>query len=209
MKKILAILFLIFTAFFAQAQYKDWTDAEIHLKDGAILIGKARLIMIDANLAYSFGSKEYLRYINFKIKQRKSIKYSPEEIEKIVFNLDYKLKGRRVKRQATYILIIISKNKKKIKYGFAELHIDGAVKLVKRTVSNSSNNRGSIYKESLLVRNNEEAIVFNYVELKSFKKRASEYFSNCPSLVLKIEDKKYTRNDLEGLVNYYNDNCAK
>ena len=121
--------------------------------------------------------------------------------------MDYKLKGRRLKRQAVYIPIIKSINKKKTKFGFAELVIDGEVKLVKRTVSNT--NYGSVFKESLLIRDNDMAIIFNYAELKSFKKRASEYFSDCPSLVSKVESKKYTRKDLEGLVNHYNDNCAK
>lgn len=209
MKKALLLISLVFLSFNIQAQYKDWTKAEIYLKDGSTLKGNARLTMLESKAGNSFNlsSKEYLRYINFEIKQRQSTKFTPEEVEKVVFDLDYKVKGRRVKRQAVYIPIIKSKNKKKTKFGFAELVIDGEVQLVKRAVSNS--NRGSVFKESLLVRNNGEAILFNYAELKSFKKRASEYFSDCPSLVLKIKDKKYTRKNLEGLVKHYNDNCAK
>ena len=85
--------------------------------------------------------------------------------------------------------------------------VDGNVKLVKRTVSNS--NRMSVFKESLLIRESEEAVFFNYVELKSFKKRASEYFSDCKDLIFRIEEGKYSRKNLNELVNYYNDNCAK
>lgn len=207
MKKNFFTTILVFISILVHSQYKDWCAAEIFFKDGTTLSGKARLNIIDAGLTFPFGSKEYLRYI--KGKQMKSTKFVPEEIEKIIFDLNYKTKGRREKKAVVYIPIIKSKNRKKDKLGFAELIIDGSVKLVKRTVSNSSNNRGSIYKESLLVRNNEEAILFNYVELKSFKKRASEYFSDCAALVSKIEDKKYRRKDLESLVKYYNDNCAK
>jgi hypothetical protein len=201
--------FLFFVTFFINAQYKDLTDAEIYLKSGEILKGKARLTMIEAKGGFplSSDSKEYLIYFNTDIKQRKGTKFSPEEVEKTIFDLDLKVNGRRVKKQTTYIPII--KNEKKGKLGFAKLIIDGTIKLVRRSVSNTSDNRLRIYKESLLVRDNNEAIVFNYAELKSFKKRALEYFSDCSSLVSKIEDEKYKRNDLEDLVNYYNDNCAK
>ena len=218
MKNTLLLVSLVFLSFNIQAQYKDWTKAKIYLKDGSTLKGNARLTMLESKVrsavfgskgenSFNLSSKEYLRYINFEIKQRKSTKFTPEEVEKVVFDLDYKLKGRRLKRQAVYIPIIKSINKKKTKFGFAELVIDGEVKLVKRTVSNT--NYGSVFKESLLIRDNDMAIIFNYAELKSFKKRASEYFSDCPSLVSKVESKKYTRKDLEGLVNHYNDNCAK
>lgn len=213
MNKALLLLSLLFLSFNVQAQYKDWTKAEIYLKDGSTLKGNSRLTMLESkpdnsfNQKYYLSSKEYLRYVNFEIKQRKSTKFTPEEIEKVVFDLDYKLNGRRVKRQAIYIPIIKIKNKKKAKFGFAELVIDGEVQLVKRAVSNSD--RGNVFKESLLIRNNEEAVLFNYAELKSFMKRASEYFGDCPSLVVKIESKKYTRKNLESLVKYYNDNCAK
>uniref|UniRef100_UPI00404753FD hypothetical protein n=1 Tax=Mariniflexile sp. TaxID=1979402 RepID=UPI00404753FD len=207
MKNYIFTAILVFISILAHSQYKDWCSSEIFLKDGTKLSGKARLTMIESKFGFPIPivSEEYLRYINFKIKQKKSTEFTPQEVEKIIFELDYKEKGKRVKRQATYIPIIKSENKNKL--GFAELIIDGTVKLVKRTVSNS--NRNSVFEESLLMRNNEEAIIFNYVELKSFKKRASEYFSDCSSLVSKIEDEKYNRKDLEDLVNYYNANCAK
>ncbi|MFZ5940206.1 MAG: hypothetical protein ACOYXB_06495 [Bacteroidota bacterium] len=41
----------------------------------------------------------------------------------------------------------------------------------------------------------------------SFKKDMIDYFSDCPSLVEKIESKEFRKNDLESMVRYYNLNC--
>lgn len=210
MIKTLALLPLFFLTINLQAQYKDWTDAEIYLKDGTVLKGKARLTMLESKNNGSVTSiflKEYLRYINFEIKQKKSTKFTPEEVDKVIFEVNEKIKGRRIKRKATYITIVKKKKRNKVQLGFAELIIDGKIKLVKRTVSDDG--RGTVFKESLLIRNEEEAVIFNYIELKSFKKRASEYFDDCPDLISRINKKRYNRKNLQAIVKFYNDNCAK
>lgn len=195
-------LFFLFFVLLVNAQYKDWTEAKVYLKNGTMLDGRARLTMLEGRHEelFLFGlAKEYLRFIQGK--QRKSDKFEGQEVDSVVF----KLKGNPAKKNVTFIPIL--KNGERKKYGFAELFIDGKVKLVKRTVS--STNYGKTFKESLLVRKGEEAILFNYAELKSFKKSATEYFKDCPSLVSKINDTKYRRKDLEDLVKFYNINCAK
>lgn len=41
----------------------------------------------------------------------------------------------------------------------------------------------------------------------TFKKEMSQYFSECPKLVEKIQSKDYRKNDLESIVRFYNSNC--
>lgn len=42
---------------------------------------------------------------------------------------------------------------------------------------------------------------------KNFKKAASSYFSDCPSLVAKIQHKEFKKRHIEEIVAYYNTNC--
>ena len=45
---------------------------------------------------------------------------------------------------------------------------------------------------------------------KSFKKTAAEFFKDCPSIVEKIENKSYKKDDLEEIVKFYNSSdCNK
>lgn len=41
----------------------------------------------------------------------------------------------------------------------------------------------------------------------SFKKDMAEYFSDCPTLVDKIQDKDFKKYDMEAIVSFYNKNC--
>ncbi|KJD32067.1 hypothetical protein PK35_11545 [Tamlana nanhaiensis] len=201
--KIKITLTFLLLSLYVNAQYNDWTKATVHLMNNEIFDGHARLAMLNAKELFS--SKEKLRFVNFEIKQRTSTKFSPEEVEKIVFEVSEKIKGRRIKRKAVFVPVIKEITKKKKILGFAEIVIDGKVKLFKRTVYGQN----KIYEESLIAKEGEAVIPFNYIELKSFKNRASEYFKDCPNLVSKLENKKYRRNDLEEIVTFYNSNCAK
>ena len=42
---------------------------------------------------------------------------------------------------------------------------------------------------------------------KNFKKAASDYFSDCPVLVEKIQQKEYKKKDIEAVIRFYNNNC--
>lgn len=42
---------------------------------------------------------------------------------------------------------------------------------------------------------------------KNFKKGASAYFKDCPSLVEKIQTREYKKRDIEEIIKYYNNNC--
>ena len=43
----------------------------------------------------------------------------------------------------------------------------------------------------------------------SFYKDMAEYFSDCPELARKIERKEYSKEDMEEIAKYYNQNCSK
>jgi len=60
-----------------------------------------------------------------------------------------------------------------------------------------------------VTREQEEAAMFNFAEILSFKKRAIDYFSDCPIVVSIIEDSKYQRQGIKELVEFYNESCAK
>lgn len=124
------------------AQYNYYTPAVIFLKTGEVLTGIARLSMSrnstehpDEKNTISFqiriGNKEYLRFV--KGKERRSSNFSPKEINKVIFDLQYKEKKKIVKRKATFIPIY--KNLDMTKMGFAELVIDGKIKMVKKKIS--------------------------------------------------------------------------
>ncbi|WP_223033820.1 hypothetical protein [Hanstruepera marina] len=201
------LTFLILCCFqFGFSQYnEDWEPAEIYLKDGSVLKGQARITMLDR--ATPFGQKERLRFTEGKKKPIKEIK--AKNVDSIVFELSGRVKKNSVngKRKATFV--VIPKNSKKTKLGFAELVVDGELKLLKRKVSNGNGYSLNVVEETLFQQYDNVPVEFNYVELQSFRNRAMAYFQDCQSLVKKIESKVYKRKDLEAIVKYYNSNCAK
>lgn len=205
MKRYIVIFIVMFTSIFAHAQYDDWSTGEIYLKDGTVLNGLVRFPYIQKDMPFS--GKEKLRYKTERNKPSKKI--SAKDIDKVLLTISYskKVKGKRVKKERQSIFISISRNKKNSKFGFAELVVDGPVKLVRRAVFNSSGQRMETLTESLFVRADEMAIPFNYAELKSFKKRAIAYFEDCPELILKIENDVFRKKDLVEIAEFYNSNC--
>ena len=49
----------------------------------------------------------------------------------------------------------------------------------------------------------------NQLFSKNFKKAASAYFKDCPSLVKKIQSRTFKKRDLEKTVTYYNNKCTQ
>jgi len=201
---------------FGFSQYnEDWEKAKVFLKDGTILKGEARLSMPSSKTVS--GSNESLRFTEGRKKPIQTFK--AKVIDSIIFKLDYRTKvnGKKVdqKRSAKYITFY--KNKNKSKLGFAELLIDGELRLLTRSVSHSNNSGGmnngftiSMFEQQLIQFRNEVPLeIYNTVKMESFKKRAMEYFQDCPSLVSKIEAKTFKSDDLAVILKYYNDNCAK
>ncbi|EDP71790.1 hypothetical protein FBALC1_04862 [Flavobacteriales bacterium ALC-1] len=228
--------FLFSVIFFQMYAQYSWTEAEVYMKNGEVLKGYASLPMENANVnaMNPFGkSKERVKYRPDK--KSKKIKYDAHLVDSILFTVTYKEKINKdwieKTRIAKYIPVYLDKKKKK--QGFAELIVDGKVKLVGRTVMYTStttvhhgttvsaggelitfppiyNHHSGTHNNLLVVREGHKAIKINHVSLfKAFKKRASEFFSDCQSLVSKIENKEFKKEDLIAIVEYYNSNCAK
>lgn len=212
-------IFLLFN--FSFAQY-NWTDAEVHLKNGKVLKGEAKISMMSAGINFA---KEKLKF-RIKSKKNKS-KYNPEDIDFAIFTVNYKerVNGKRIEKQRTEKYIAVYLNKKKTKLGFVELMEDGDLKLVGRTVMVNSGggwvNNGvpgaapiytpgfmGSHNQVMFLKDGKKPQVFNNASIfKSFRKRAIEYFKDCTSLVNKIENKEFVKEDLREIVRFYNTKC--
>ena len=221
-KSIFILCCFIWCSNIAFAQY-SWTEAVVYLKNDKTLIGLATIPMMSDAINLK---KEQLKFRTDK-KSKKS-KYKPEEIDSIVFTITYKerVNKERIKKTRVETFIPIYLNKKQTKMGFAELMIDGPLKLVGRTVAVQSGgswtpatgapNNVPVYNpgymgshnQVLILKEGETPKMFNQVSLtKSFRKRAMEYFSDCPLLQNKIDTKAYKKEDLQEIVKFYNSSC--
>lgn len=220
-KQIFFLLAFLLCLNLSFAQY-GWTDAEVYLKNGKTLIGEAKIPMMSAALNLK---KEQLKYK--KDKKGKKSKYKPQEIDSIVFTIHYTERVNKKKvektRVETYIPVFL--NKKKTKQGFVEVLVEGKLRLVGRTVMVQSGgmwvpgpgvNAAPVYQpgfmgshnQVMFLREGEKPVVFNQANiLKSFRKRAMEYFEDCPSLRSKLDNKEFKMKDLQEIVRYYNSNC--
>jgi len=68
---------------------------------------------------------------------------------------------------------------------------------------------GTITYSYLRKTDKEEAIYLTstYWFSKNFKKAASEFFSDCPRLVTKIQDREFKKRHLNEIIEYYNTQC--
>ncbi len=204
------------------SQY-GWTKAEVTLKSGAVLKGQASMNMMTNGINIA---KEKLKYRPNK--KTKTKKYVPEEIEQILFTVTYKEKVGRKKIEKTRVekYIPVFLNKKQTKLGFFELLVDGGLRLVGRTVSVQSgggwNGVSNIpggaptympgymgsHNQVMFLKEGKKPEIFNQISLtKSFRKRAMDYFKDCPVLKNKIDKKEFTKEDLQSIVKFYNTSC--
>lgn len=206
------------------AQY-GWTKAEVTLKDGTVLQGEALLGMMSNGINLA---KEKLKFRKSRKARGRNAKYLPEEIKQVLFTVTYKEKVGRKKVEKTRVdkYIPVYLNKKQTKLGFVELLVDGKLRLVGRTVAVQSGGgwngatgapgsapvyipgyMGS-HNQVMFLKEGEKPKIFNQISLtKSFKKRASEYFKDCPVLKNKIDKKEFIKEDLQAIVKFYNSSC--
>lgn len=201
--KTILLLFL-FSITIGYSQY-DWTKGELILKNGDTLRGLINLPMISKNLIVMNGKEKVKYRIDKKSKKQK---YGEDQVQKIIFNIsDTEI--------AYYEYIQISKNKK----GIFKIICSGKANLYGRKVSMTSSSStgyngivGTTQTYSLnefyITRKNEEtASPLITVRISySFKKRAMEYFSDCPKVVYKLEQKIYKKESIKEVIDEYN-NC--
>lgn len=208
MKKIIVFNLLICFQFGFSQYNTDWEEAVVYLKDGTSIKGEARMSMQSSTI--TSGGNETFRLSEGKGKPTHTLK--AKDIDSLVFQLDYrtKINGRKVNRKRSARFVVFPKNEKQSKFGFAELLVDGELRLLQRTVSSSYNNHHKIFDQQLIQFKGEVPLIGSTdMGMPAFKKKAKEYFQDCPSLVSKIEAKTFRSDDLEAILNYYNANCAK
>jgi hypothetical protein len=223
MRSILFIVGILFSSF-VYSQY-SWTPAMLTLKNGSILSGEAKIPQVGA--AFNFGGTEKVRFRTER--KSKKQKYKIQEVDNILFTVTFKerVNGERIEKTEvkTYVPVLISKSKRNDYLGFMQEVVVGGVSLYGRTVTQNNGSfmvgtGGSIaapiyignwseHNQLWVCREGEEAELINHVSLfKGFKKRAAEYFEDCPSLTAKLEGRGLKKSDLKEIVEFYNANCG-
>lgn len=200
MKIRILLILLLSSSLFANAQYEEWGNGRIYLKDGAVLEGLVRFYYFSDSPVLS---NEKMRYKTERNNPSKKI--VAKDVDSIKFNIPFteRVKGKLVKKTRDVTFLSIPKNKKKTNFGYAELVIDGKVKLLKRSYVDKRTTMAK--KQTLLFK--EGGLVITFDIIKSFKKSIQQYFNDCPELNVKIEKKIFRRKDLVKIVEFYNSNC--
>ncbi|MEM6684904.1 MAG: hypothetical protein AAF617_03825 [Bacteroidota bacterium] len=204
MKKLLLFL-CFFISIHAIGQHK-WTEGTIHLKNGIVKEGLLRITRISKDYIVFNGKQR----VKFKANEKaKKEKYDHTQIDKVVFkNAD--------EETVEYVYIPVSEKKHEL---FTKI-VNGKADLYARIVSFTSRcypapvNRawapfnGSDSEEFYVWREGEKTAspLITLRVSRSFKKRAMEYFADCPAIVEKLEDKSYQEENIEDVVKAYN-NC--
>lgn len=200
-KKLMLSSLFVLLSLVVNAQYQDWGTGKVYKKDGTVLEGLVRFYYFDDGVMVS---NEKMRYKTERNKPSKKI--AAKDVDSITFKTSYtkKIKGKRVKKTKNVTFISIPKNKKKTKFGYAELVVDGEVKLLKRSYVDS---RTTQAKNQFLFLRKGDFVRMLY-SIKSFRKEAIKYFSDCPALCAKLENKTFKRKDVVKIVTFYNNNCS-
>jgi hypothetical protein len=223
MKSVLIVSAILFNSL-VYSQY-SWTPAVVSLKNGSVLTGEAKIPQVGAS--FNFGGTEKL---NFRTeKKAKKKKFKIQEVDHILFTVTFKerVNGKRIEKTEieTYVPVLIKKRNTSTLLSFMQEVVQGKVSLYGRTVTQNSGawmpGAGGVnaipvfigdwsqHNQLWVCREGKEAELINHVSLfKGFKKRASEYFGDCPSLVNKIEGRAPKKSDLKEIVEFFNSNCG-
>jgi hypothetical protein len=204
--KITLLLLINLTVTLSYGQY-DWTEGSLVLKNGDTLIGQIELPMISKNII-AFNGEEKVKFR--KDRKSEKVKYDETQVAKVIFkNSDTEI--------AYFEYVKLSEKEK----GLFKVITVGKVTLYARSVSVSSGNYmygggfngGGMWAYSYSDFNefyalkDSETIASPLITAgipRSFKKRAIEYFYDCPTLVSKLENGIYLKDDIREVVNFYN-----
>lgn len=200
MKNIYIFLFFFTVSIFCRAQY-NWTNGQLVLENGEILEGQIKIPMVSKNLI-AFNGKEKVSYRPNR--KSKKVKYGAEQVKMVIFkNSD--------SETAYFEYIPILENKK----GLFQVITSGKATLYARSVSvtSASGPAGGFqiysfnnFNEFYVIREGEELAspMITARLSRSFKKRAMEFFSDCPKVVLKLENRIYKKEDIKSVVDEFN-----
>ncbi|MEP2279153.1 hypothetical protein [Maribacter sp.] len=197
-KPIITFAFLLYCAI-SFSQY-TWTNGEVILKNGNTISGEVKIPVVSKDLIH-FNGKSKVR-VKSKANGEKSV-FDEAQVELIKFKFS--------EREIAYFKYIpVSKKKQEI---FCIVNT-GPVTLYGRSVAMTSTHPGVIsfhnLNEFYAQRANETIAtpLFTARPSKSFKKRAIEYFNDCPTIVSKLRNKIFNKDDIMAVVEEYY-NCNK
>ena len=187
--------------------------------DGTIIF-RNDTVSVTFNVPFKFLSQtpnyEKLQSkIKFYDSSGKKVKIRPDEAKEISFNhRDENI--RMLSRPNTLAYKNIFSTNNNI---FLKLEIDGDLKLFKHHFTRTSSQPMPGAGGSTMMVSNSYAVE-RYIlqkgtgQLKqpkelSFRKDMMEYFSDCPALVEKIENRELRARDIKTIVNMYNSSCKK
>lgn len=199
--KQICIFFFLSIPILCNAQY-SWTNGQLVLNNGETLNGQIKIPMVSKNLI-AFNGKEKVSYRTNR--KSKKIKYGAEEVKMILFK-------NSIAGTAYFEYIPISENKK----GLFQVIAKGKATLNARSVSvtSASGPAGGFqmysfnnFNEFYVIREGEKLALpmITARPSRSFRKRAMEYFSDCPRVVLKLESRIYKKEDIKSVVEEYNE----
>ncbi|MEM6718330.1 MAG: hypothetical protein AAF611_03345 [Bacteroidota bacterium] len=204
MKKLLFFLCILLSTN-AIGQH-SWTEGTIYLKNGTIKQGLIKIPQISKDFIAFNGTQR----VKFKTdKKARKEKFDHTQVEKVVFTT---ADGEAV----AYIYIPVSEKKHEL---FTKI-VKGKANLYARSVSYTESFAGDCPNGGMAFLNSgdyEEFYVWREGEKtasplitlrisRSFRKRAMEYFADCPALVEKLENRSYRNENIEDVVKSYN-NC--
>ncbi|WP_324027692.1 hypothetical protein QSV08_07015 [Maribacter sp. BPC-D8] len=198
-RNIVLTFFFFINTFISFSQY-TWTNGEVILKNGKTITGEVKIPVVSKDLVH-FNGKSKVRVKN-NINGDKSV-FNEDQVELIKFIYSEK-------EIAYFKYIPVSTKKKEI---FC-IVTTGAVTLYGRSVGMTSTRPGTItfhnLNEFYAQRANEDIAtpLLTARPSKSFKNRATEYLSDCPTLVSKLKNKILKKENIIAVVEEYN-SCTK
>lgn len=187
MKNLFAFLFL----FLSLNMYSQYSDVKMYFNDSTSIEG----------LGYIRNDKIY-----FKLEEKED--FSEWGLES-VYRIDFIGFENEVR---TFEYIFSDGHNK---FRLMELVIEGEVnlyKLEKDFVIYNNNPKENIYNSytstatGYFVKHKKDKTAIDI--LFGFKKRIARFFSDCPDIIEMVNDKTFTKDDIELIVIYYNKNCS-
>jgi len=194
MKKIIFILaFLVVLPMVAQKQ-----EAVLYFKDSTVLKGLAKITHTKGIL---FRTEKGAEKTEYTFEELKYIEIKEKKKSKEFTTYSY-----RILPESGYTLL------KQIEVGKLNLYKFFDVFHSSKSGPNGSmTSKSSSISRYYIAKKNEETLTnlgITGLEFgKRFKKNASKFFSDCPELVTKIQNKEYKKKHIEEVVKFYNENC--
>lgn len=162
---------------------------ELFLKNGKSVKGYISFARYYKESLTGLGKTAKRVVVRRELKGKKE-KYKQSEIDYFTINNDY------------YTYIPVSRNKESL-FRVVE---KGKIMLYHREVDDSGPNRVDYYDEYFIKKEGEKvaSLITSRKTMKSFRKIGMKYFSDCPSVVKKIENRTYGRREVVLAAKEYN-----